>query len=83
MPKINYDLAAGVFPSRGRRNSGRIRFQRFDRAADAIRYVAEDLPAAWLPGTVLEIEELRFEGAAIRALYDAPEYPLERAKVSS
>jgi hypothetical protein len=83
MQKFNYDLAAGVFPSRGRRNSGRTRFQRFDRAADAIRYVSEDLPEAWLPGTVLEIDELRFEGAAIRALYDAPEYPLERAKVTS
>jgi hypothetical protein len=41
------------------------------------------MPKAWLPGTVPEIDELRFEGAAIRALYDAPEYPLERAKVTS
>jgi hypothetical protein len=40
--------------------------------------VIEEMPAAWLIGTIIESNEQRFEGKAIRALYDAEDYPLER-----
>ena len=38
------------------------------------------MPAKWLTGTHLEVEEQRFEGNSIRALYDAASYPLPRMK---
>ena len=41
----------------------------------------EDMPSSWLPGTFLEVNEQRFEGNSIRALYDAAAYPLERLEV--
>lgn len=80
MPKFNYDASAELFPSRRYAKSQRARFQRFDRAADAVRYVVEEMPSAWLNGTVLEVDEQRFEGTAIKSLYDAAEYPLARLK---
>jgi hypothetical protein len=83
MPKFNYDAPAELFPSRRYAKGPRARFQRFERAADAVRYVVEDMPATWLNGTILEVDEQRFEGSVIRALYDARDYPLRRAKIAA
>lgn len=76
MTQFNYDAPAELFPSRRYAKTQRARFQRFNSAAEAIRYVVEEMPAAWLIGTILEVDERRFEGSSIRALYDAPDYPL-------
>ncbi len=35
----------------------------------------EDVPASWLIGSFLEVDERRYDGAAIRALYEAEAYP--------
>jgi hypothetical protein len=51
---------------------------RFSSAAEAIRFVVEDMPKAALRGVALECGDDRYEGEAIRALYYAPEYPLQR-----
>jgi hypothetical protein len=80
MPSFNYDAPAELFPNRRYAKSQRGRFQRFEQAAEAVRYVIEDLPAQWLNGTILEVDERRFEGAQIKALYDAASYPLPRVK---
>jgi hypothetical protein len=63
--------------------SPQTQYRRFDRAAEAIRYVVEELPAKWLVGSHLEVDEQRFEGAAIRELYEAAEYPLSRSKIAA
>ncbi|MEP7241578.1 MAG: hypothetical protein ABI697_11890 [Devosia sp.] len=83
MPRIDYDASAELFPSRRFAKSQTTQYRRFPTAAEAIRYMIEDLPAKHLAGTFLEVNELRFEGEAIRALYDAPEYPLPRALVAA
>jgi hypothetical protein len=83
MERFDYDAAADLYPSRRYAKSAQTRYRRFDRAADAISYVIEELPATWLPGTFLEVGDLRLEGSAIRALYDAPGYPLPRTVVAA
>ena len=79
---IDYKASAELFPSR-RYAKSLARYRRFSTAAEAVQYVIEEMPAAWLVGTYLDIDGTRFEGKAIRALYDAEAYPLERAKVAA
>jgi hypothetical protein len=78
----NYESPAELFPSR-RYAKSLARYRRFDTAAEAIRHVIEEMPASWLVGTMLDIDGRRYEGAAIRALYDSADYPLARAKVDA
>ena len=76
---FDYGAEADLFPSRGRKSRRPVfRYQRFVRAADAIRFAIEELPAEVLLGTYLEIDEARFDSRAIRRLYDNVEYPLIR-----
>ncbi|HWA18504.1 MAG TPA: hypothetical protein VG757_05860 [Devosia sp.] len=78
MPAINYNSSAELFPSRRYAKSQTTQYRRFGNAAEAIRYAIEEMPAKWLIGSYLEIDEQRFEGEAIRGLYNADAYPLER-----
>lgn len=78
MPRFDYSTSAELFPSR-RYAKSLSRYRRFATAAEAIRYAVEDMPAGWLVGTMLVVDGGRYEGAGIRALYDAEAFPLERA----
>ena len=79
---INYNAPAELFPSR-RYAKSLARYRRFSTAAEAVQYVIEEMPEAWLNGTFLDVDGTRFEGRQIRALYDAEAYPLGRAKVAA
>jgi hypothetical protein len=79
---IDYTVSAELFPSR-RYAKSLARYRRFDNAAEAVRYVIEEMPASWLVGTMLDIDGRRYEGSAIRALYDAAGYPLARTKIEA
>jgi hypothetical protein len=83
MQKFNYDALAELYPSRRYAKSQQTQYRRFDKAAEAIRYVVEELPVKWLAGSHLEVNEQRFEGAAIRELYDAADYPLSRSRIAA
>ena len=78
----NYKSPADLFPSR-RYAKAMARYRRFPTAAEAVRYVVEEMPESWLVGTMLDIDGTRYEGRAIRALYEAADYPLERAKLDA
>lgn len=78
MSKFNYDAPAELFPAPTRKTK-KGKYRRFDTAADAIRYVVEELPAPMVSGTILETENERLAGDAIRALYDSDDYPLKRS----
>ena len=54
------------------------RYMRFPSVAEAIRFAIEEMPRAALRGMAIECGDDRYEGETIRALYDAPEYPLQR-----
>jgi hypothetical protein len=79
MTAFSFDTPAELFPSRRNvRAKGAVTYRRFTTAADAIRFAVEELPAQYLPGTYLEVDEERFDGDKIRQLYNRPDYPLPR-----
>jgi hypothetical protein len=80
MIAFDFDAPAEVFSSAGLGAArGPMRYRRFASAAQAIRYAIEELPAALLRGTIIEVDEDRFDARQIRELYDCPAYPLARA----
>ncbi len=83
MPKFDYSAMAELYPSRRYAKSQTTQYRRFPTAAEAIRFIIEEVPATWLAGSYLEVRGRRFEGEAIRALYDAADYPLVRETIAA
>lgn len=75
---FDYSAAAELFPGRGHRGSAGVGYRRFGNAAEALRYAIEDMPKALLKGTMLEVDEQRFDMDEIFELYSAENYPLDR-----
>jgi NAD(P)-dependent dehydrogenase (short-subunit alcohol dehydrogenase family) len=84
MAEFDYHAAAELFPTR-RRQSKRQRFgyKRFADVAAAIRFAIEDVPAEYLSGAFLEVDELRYGSDDIRRLYEDSNYPLTRRRAQS
>ncbi len=80
MDSFNYSASAELYPSRRYAKSAREQYRRFKTAAEAIQYIMEAVPATWLTGSYLEVNERRFDGNAIRALYEGEGYPLPRER---
>ena len=83
MKKFDFAAPAELFPSRNRKIANKVRYRRFDTAADAIRYAVEELPEPLLLGAYIEINESRLGHKDIRALYDCESYPLPRTIVET
>lgn len=79
MTGFDYAAPAELYPGRNPSRSRSLRYRRFETAAEALRFLVEEMPPEFRRGAVLEVDEERFEGAHIGALYDAAAYPLARA----
>ncbi|HLA20268.1 MAG TPA: hypothetical protein VJZ74_02295 [Pseudolabrys sp.] len=75
---FDYSAPAELFPSRNRKIASRVKYRRFDHAADAIRFAVEELPEPLLLGAYIEIEENRLGHKDIRALYESASFPLRK-----
>lgn len=76
---FDYKMPAELFSSKNIRIQSRVvKYLRFQRAAEAIRFAIEKLPADVLLGAYLEVDERRYDCRGIRALYDRSEYPFRR-----
>ncbi|KFL32654.1 hypothetical protein JP75_00385 [Devosia riboflavina] len=82
MTTIDYAAAADFYPGRTSRRSQGLHYRRFASAAEAVQFVAEEMEPAFLKGSLLEVDEQRFEGADILALYAHRSFPLARRKAS-
>jgi len=88
MTVFNYDVVAELFPTMhdvqrfpvGARRARRqpIGYGRFVRAAYAIRFAVEELPAELLSETCLRADEQIFDSDEIRQLYESENYPFVR-----
>jgi hypothetical protein len=81
MDKFNFSAPAELFPSRNRKVANKVKYRRFAKAADAIRFAVEELPEPQLLGAYIEIDEARLGHRDIRALYDSADYPLKKRAV--
>jgi hypothetical protein len=76
---FDYGTNAELFSAKGGyRGRHPLGYKRFACAAEAIRFAIEDLPPQLLAGTSLEVDELRYQSAEIRRLYESSDYPLAR-----
>lgn len=78
MSKFDYSAPAELFPSRNRKIAKNVKYRRFDKAADAIRFAVEELPEPQLLGAFIEINEQRLGHKDIRELYESEDYPLAK-----
>jgi hypothetical protein len=79
MSAFNYGIEAGLFTSKGGTSQQKVlKYRRFARAAEAIRFAIEELPSNVLGGCSLEVDEDRYAGNAIRGLYESVDFPLPR-----
>lgn len=79
MTDFSYQAPADLFVATSMRRNGAVRYQRFATAADALRFAIEALEPAILRGTVLEVDEERYDAAQMRSLYDDAGYPHPRS----
>jgi hypothetical protein len=78
MDKFDFSAPAELFPSRNRKVVSKIKYRRFEKAAEAIRFAVEELPEPLLLGAYIQIDEQRLGHKEIRALYESERYPLRK-----
>jgi hypothetical protein len=79
MDSFDYQASAELFTNKSKwPRRSLLGYKRFDRAADAIRYVIESLPGGSQVAPWLEVGNDRFNASGIRALYEDEAYPLDR-----
>lgn len=80
MQNFDFNAPAELFPSRNRKVVSKVKYRRFDKAAEAIRFAVEDMPEPLLLGATIQIGDERLGHQQIRALYDSEAFPLKRGK---
>jgi hypothetical protein len=80
MADFDYSAPADLYPSRSKKGNRPAGYRRFETAAEAIHFAIEVMPADFLLGTVLEVDEKCVDGPRIPELYNSTAYPLARKR---
>lgn len=75
---FDYSAPAELYSSTLKKRRPQTRYKRFATAAEAVRYVVEDIAPPAVSGAYLEIDEARFSIKEIHQLYESANFPLKR-----
>ena len=75
----DYNAPAELYPGRHHSSPRVARYQRFPSLAEAVKFTVEELPSGLQGSSLIEANEIRYGGAAIRSLYFSEDYPLRIA----
>src|ERR1700738_2680782 len=79
MASFSFNTAAELFPAAIRKKKGAgFADGVLGSVAEAVRFAIEELPADWLNGAYLQVDEARFDQSGIRTLYESQDFPLPR-----
>jgi len=78
MSDFDFGAPAELFPSRNRRVRSPVKYRRFAKASEAIRFAMEELPEPQLLGAIIVVDEARLDHRGIRHLYESADYPLKK-----
>ncbi len=80
MDQFDYGEPAELFPSRNRKVANKVKYRRFDKAAEAIRFAVEELPEPQLLGAYIQIDEQRLGHQQIPRALRERALPAEEAR---
>jgi len=76
---FDYSAPAELFMAKRKGGSRQpMGYRRFATAAEAIRFVVEELPAVRALGAKMQVGDKRYDGDDIQRLYESDKYPLRR-----
>jgi hypothetical protein len=70
MDDINLNQPAELYTAKGSGKKQSVVYRRFPSVVEAIRFAVEDMSPELLSRTILEVDELRFDGDQIREFYN-------------
>jgi hypothetical protein len=78
MSKFDYTAPAELYSARGHGRRAPLSYRRFPTAAEAIRFAVEQIPKNLTAAAYIETGDQTITHKDLQALYDSPDYPLER-----
>ncbi len=76
---FDFACEAELFSVYSRKTGKRpVKYRRFTRADEAVKFAVEELSAEFFPGIQLEVAERRYNSGDVRRLYDSSRYPMTR-----
>jgi hypothetical protein len=75
---FDYGASAELFSGQSKKAQSPFSYNRFDNAAEALRYAMEEAPPQAMVGACLEVDEVRYNFNQISLLYQSETYPLQR-----
>ena len=75
---FNYGASAELFAGQSKKAQSPFTYNRFDSAAEALRFAMEEAPPQAMLGACLEVDEVRYNFNQISILYKSETYPLQR-----